>query len=126
MWERVATIRGTLSALAQPDPSAIAGILRETAESFSGRFRIPPQRLTGVSLAKVKPDNCGKAATNNLNQLIREMKDLSRLAPEDRDMLKNGVRDLVPLVEHSQPQMKLSWDVREGLRLACKTFMLNA
>jgi len=126
LWERIATIDGALRALMQPDVSAIADLLRATAESFStGRFRIPPQRLTGVAVNLAKPDNCAKSAANNLEQLSKELRDIVALPDADRVAVERAIQNLVPLVESAEIKLSTSWDYGERLRLARKTFLLN-
>lgn len=126
IWERVATVVGTLRALSEPDASSIRGILEATAEEFStDEFRIAPQRLAGVALDKVRPVNLAKACANNLDQLVTEKPAIDELPPEKKTRVRRQISNLAGSIPEFKAAMPLPYEVAEKLRLARSTFQLN-
>jgi hypothetical protein len=122
-WERVATGWANLEALSQPDQNRLEAILRSVAKRFSNsRVRVSASHLTGRALRHVGPDDCAKAAANNLRKLVEERSELDQLSQADRQTLETKLRDLSAICRTFRSQLSVSEAPRERLREATNLF----
>ncbi|MBI2723559.1 MAG: hypothetical protein HYX50_00710 [Chloroflexi bacterium] len=126
MVERIASVAGPLRALAQPDRSAIRGVLEQVAAEYSARgVTVPASRLTTRGLANADPRSCAVVAANNLDQLVTEKSGIPALPQEQRADVTRMLSKLVPLVAKFRSAQRLPFDAEEKLRLARSTFLMN-
>jgi hypothetical protein len=126
IWERIASVVGTLRALSQPDSSRIRPILEDAAQEFStDQLRIPPQRLTGVALDKTNARACAASCANNLDRLVTEKPDIDALPPPQRNLVEKRLSVISSMLRSFECKAPVPFDAAERLRLARSTFQLN-